>query len=88
MAMRLFDGLRSTPNSNQPDKPMNKFILCCTASFFLALGCYVSAAANTPHQRMIVLTDIEAEVDDTESMVRLMLYSNVIDIEGLIATTS
>ncbi|MFO1475574.1 MAG: DUF1593 domain-containing protein [Verrucomicrobiota bacterium] len=38
--------------------------------------------------RLIVLTDIEAEVDDTESMVRLMLYSNEIDIEGLIATTS
>ncbi len=37
---------------------------------------------------MIVLTDIGAEVDDTQSMVRLLLYSDVIDIEGLIATTS
>ncbi|MGA8027076.1 MAG: nucleoside hydrolase-like domain-containing protein [Bryobacteraceae bacterium] len=35
-----------------------------------------------------MLTDIGAEVDDTESMVRLLLYSDVIDIEGLIATTS
>ncbi len=39
-------------------------------------------------QRLIVLTDIENEPDDTMSMVRLMLYSDVIDIEGLIATTS
>lgn len=39
-------------------------------------------------QRLIVLTDIGAEVDDTESMVRLVLYSDVIDIEGLVATTS
>ncbi|GET21851.1 nucleoside hydrolase-like domain-containing protein [Prolixibacter denitrificans] len=38
--------------------------------------------------RLIVLSDIEAEADDTESFVRLMLYSNEIDIEGLIATTS
>lgn len=38
--------------------------------------------------RLIVLSDIEAEVDDTESFVRLMLYSNEIDIEGLVATTS
>ena len=38
--------------------------------------------------RLIVLSDIEAEVDDTESFVRLVLYSNEIDIEGLIATTS
>ncbi len=39
-------------------------------------------------QRMIVLTDIENEPDDTMSMVRLMLYSDVIEIQGLIATTS
>jgi hypothetical protein len=38
--------------------------------------------------RMIVLTDIGAEADDSESMVRLLLYSDVIDIQGLIATTS
>jgi hypothetical protein len=39
-------------------------------------------------QRVIILTDIGAEADDTESMVRLLLYSDVIDIQGLIATTS
>ncbi len=38
--------------------------------------------------RVIVLSDIEAEVDDTESFIRLLLYSNEIDIKGLIATTS
>jgi hypothetical protein len=38
--------------------------------------------------RVIILTDIENEPDDTQSMVRLLLYSNIIDIEGLIATTS
>ncbi|HAH23006.1 MAG TPA: hypothetical protein DCL77_04460, partial [Prolixibacteraceae bacterium] len=37
--------------------------------------------------RLIVLSDIEAEVDDTESFVRLLLYSNEIDLKGLIATT-
>jgi hypothetical protein len=38
--------------------------------------------------RVIILTDIEADPDDTESLVRLFLYSNVVDIKGLIATTS
>ncbi len=38
--------------------------------------------------RAIILTDIENEPDDTESLVRLLLYSNEIDIEGLVATTS
>jgi len=45
------------------------------------------AQAKQPH-RVIILTDIEADPDDTESMVRLLLYSDEIDIKGLIATTS
>lgn len=38
--------------------------------------------------RLLVLTDISNEPDDEESMVRLMVYSNEFDIEGLVATTS
>lgn len=38
--------------------------------------------------RVIVLTDITNEPDDEESMVRLLVYANEFDIEGLIATTS
>ena len=38
--------------------------------------------------RLLVLTDIGNEPDDQMSMVRLLLYSNEIDIAGLIATTS
>ncbi len=45
-------------------------------------------SVNESNHRVIVLTDIEADPDDTQSLVRLLLYSNVIDIEGIIATTS
>lgn len=45
-------------------------------------------AGGAQTNRVIILTDIEADPDDTQSMVRLLLYSNVIDIKGLIATTS
>jgi hypothetical protein len=38
--------------------------------------------------RVIVLTDIANEPDDQMSMVRLLVYSNELDIEGLVATTS
>lgn len=38
--------------------------------------------------RLFVLTDMGADNDDSQSMVRLVLYSNEIDIEGLVATTS
>ncbi|WP_422633288.1 nucleoside hydrolase-like domain-containing protein [Sphingobium sp.] len=37
---------------------------------------------------MIVLSDIEADPDDTQSFIRLFLYANEIDLEGLVATTS
>lgn len=46
-----------------------------------------SATAKTA-PRLIVLTDIGNEPDDSESMVRLLVYTNDIEIEGLIATTS
>jgi len=38
--------------------------------------------------RVIILTDIEADPDDAQSFVRLLLYANQIDIKGMIATTS
>jgi hypothetical protein len=58
--------------------------------FFIVLFLLNASAMAQPLQqsRMIVLSDIEAEVDDTESFVRLMLYSNEIDLKGLVATTS
>jgi hypothetical protein len=52
------------------------------------LLCQTVYAEVHQKNRIIILTDIENEPDDTESMVRLLLYSNVIDIKGLIATTS
>ena len=65
---------------------MKKLLVC-----ILVLSAFVSCFLETQEnhrQRAIILTDIEADPDDTESMVRLLLYSNVIDIRGLIATTS
>lgn len=39
-------------------------------------------------RRVLVLTDIENEPDDAQSMVRFLTYSNQWKVEGLIATTS
>lgn len=44
--------------------------------------------AQASKQRVVVLTDIEADPDDAQSLVRFLLYSNQWDVEGLIATTS
>lgn len=67
-----------------------------TALFALALAlCNVPATSQeTDRQptgeqhRVIVLTDIGNEPDDSESFVRFLLYTNQLEVEGLIATTS
>ncbi|MDO6808476.1 DUF1593 domain-containing protein [Zobellia galactanivorans] len=45
-------------------------------------------AQEEQKNRVIILTDIEADPDDTQSLVRLFLYANQIDIKGIVATTS
>ncbi len=54
----------------------------------VCLFCRLISAQADQNNRVIILTDIEADPDDTQSLIRLLLYSNVIDIKGLIATTS
>ena len=43
-------------------------------------------AAGRP--RLLVLTDIGGDPDDQQSMVRLMLYANEFEIEGLVASSA
>jgi hypothetical protein len=62
---------------------MKGFLISVLILFHLVLP----GRAQEKH-RLLVLTDIENEPDDAQSLVRLLLYSNVIDIEGLVATTS
>ncbi|MGJ5820403.1 nucleoside hydrolase-like domain-containing protein [Paludibaculum fermentans] len=40
------------------------------------------------HPRVIVLSDIGNEPDDQMSLIRFLLYSNELDVEGIVATTS
>ncbi|HEV6965699.1 DUF1593 domain-containing protein [Roseateles sp.] len=59
------------------------------AALLLGLCGLAAAAAAAPGRpRLIVLTDIENEPDDTQSLVRLLLYANDIELRGLVATTS
>lgn len=48
----------------------------------------ITLAPAQANERLFVLTDIGNEPDDQMSLVRLLLYANEIDIEGLVATTS
>jgi len=59
-----------------------------TLALVLSLVFHTASAQGNKKNRVIILSDIEAEVDDTQSFIRLLLYSNEIDIKGLVATTS
>ena len=54
---------------------------------FLMILCLASSrAAERP--RLLVLTDIGGDPDDQQSMIRLMLYANEFEIEGLVASSA
>ena len=65
---------------------MMKFVICCLA--FSVLIVSENLPAQIQKTRLLVLTDIENEPDDAQSMVRLLTYANHFEIEGLVATTS
>jgi hypothetical protein len=58
---------------------------------FATLWAAPAHAADTleaPKPRVLVISDIGNEPDDSESFVRFLLYANEFDIEGLVASTS
>lgn len=78
------------------DVKVKKIALMTGLAMGLMSAATASQAAQAPqiaddyagHARMFVLSDIGNEPDDQMSMVRLLTYSNEIDLEGLVATTS
>jgi Protein of unknown function (DUF1593) len=59
-----------------------------TATLFVIAVSICFCPMAQAKERVIVLTDIENEPDDTQSMIRFLTYSNQWDVEALIATTS
>ena len=55
---------------------------------WLTLGGLAADAHAAVKPRLLVLTDIGGDPDDQQSMIRLLLYANEFDFEGLIATAS
>lgn len=77
----LYNFVRSTKN---------KFILYCIFSSILTfINCTSSYSANEK-PRIIILSDISgiAEPDDYQSFIRFLLYSNELEIEGIIGAGS
>lgn len=58
--------------------------VCCV----LITSNFLHAQEVNSKLRILVLTDIENEPDDAQSMVRFLTYTNQWDVEALVATTS
>jgi Protein of unknown function (DUF1593) len=70
-----------------PSLKFQLLIICSTLTSMFTPS--VSAQdAHAAKLRVIVLSDIENEPDDAESLVRFLTYINRWDVEGIIATTS
>ena len=67
---------------------MIRRLLLAAVAILVTASTAVAQDASRERPRIIVLTDIENEPDDAQSLVRFLLYSNQWDVEGLIATTS
>lgn len=68
-----------------------KILVIIICGCLLGLGSSAQTALDFDSpvkQRLFVLTDIMNEPDDQESLVRLLVYSNEYDLEGIVATTS
>ncbi len=70
-----------------------RFVCICVVALGLcrptsALAVSAAAPESREKPRLLVLTDVSNEPDDEESLVRLLVYSNEYDIEGIVATTS
>ena len=61
--------------------------------FFIGVTLIFCTCQNTERSRyekprLLITTDIGGDPDDTQSLIRLMLYSNEFEIEGLVASAS
>jgi hypothetical protein len=67
---------------------MKKTHLLGITLILLAINTSLVSAQVNKKLRVVVTTDIEADPDDSQSLIRFLTYSNQWDVEGLIATTS
>lgn len=80
--------------TNRKTKLTSCLILTVVGLFTLTAGAYAQALQPSyvddfvGKPRVVVLSDMGNEPDDQMSFVRLLLYSNELDLEALIATTS
>jgi len=67
---------------------INRLILVCLLAASCEPGKVKIDVELVPKSRIIVLTDMLNEPDDSQTLVHLLMYANKVDIEGLISVSS
>lgn len=67
---------------------IRSLILICVLVMLLLIGTSIGIHAEEAKERPRTIITNDGEVDDMDSMIRLMLYSNEMEIEGIILTSS
>ena len=67
---------------------MRNFFVLVVVLFIFGATLFGQELFKHEKKRVVILTDISNEPDDTQSLIRFLTYSNMFDIEGIIATTS
>ena len=67
---------------------MKLFWIILLAAAFPVEQSRAEASVQLIQPRLIILTDIGGDPDDQQSLIRLLLYSNEFELEGLVATAS
>ena len=69
-------------------QPLYRGIFPTLTMSILLLSISSTLFAQEKKVNVVVMTDIEADPDDTQSLIRFLTYSNHWNVEGLVATTS
>jgi len=67
---------------------INRSLVAIGTCLVLSITSVSFAQVRSQNPRLVILTDMGNEPDDSQTMVHLLMYANEIDIEGLIAVTS
>jgi hypothetical protein len=96
MAERAVTGVSALEDEMRREEWMRGRRRWASLLAFLFLGMVAAAQPSAPpaadnftgHPRVVIISDIGNEPDDQMSFVRLLLYSNELDLEAMIASTS
>jgi hypothetical protein len=68
--------------------PRPRFVTALTFLCVLLAGLVAESATAQSRPRLAILTDIGGDPDDTQSLIRLLVYANEFEIEALLASAS